>query len=624
MRALALLLVLSSPIAADEPWLSFPRGDAELLSRPLKLKVPETVQELTIAVGRETRTVRRAEALKLQGLKLPAGSWPVKIAAPHHRTVTFVATLPGDSKTFVPSMVELQPLPVIRGVIRDRHSGQPVPGAIVRTTDEEETRSEADGSFALEVAKAWPAQLTVEALPYAAHRINVPGVPEDTRLPEVLLTPGGAIRLEVTHDDDLSIEFIRYPRNEENRKQPNLVRYLKKEEKVLELTGVTPGGYLAVLRGRGPLERYAVRLRVEDGMTIERSVVLRDILLRIETRQKGEPVAASLKIKHDLEWEASVATGTDGVRELTAWQEGTAWVLAAPAGSLGTSTTERIGGEEETWRIDIPDRQLIGRIVDAESGKGIPEARVLIDIAAADSNSLTTMMADAEGVFTFGGLDVAEGTIRVHARGYLEGSMPFRITRDDTRREVRIPMRRGNLVTLQLVDASSGAPVADAMVYSTAAGTPTSSAADGTAKVMIPGSQRTRVFVVPRSGSFTLVDLEGRESELPVRVDVPAGAAQIVIRVKSEDGAPMRDVSFLFRFNGNVLPEVVTGALARARRISFNTDAFGVLTIDALPAGVYDFWPSVAEQLVTSGGAAPIRIAAQPGRNYAELTLRQR
>jgi hypothetical protein len=148
---------------------------------------------------------------------------------------------------------------------------------------------------------------------------------------------------------------------------------------------------------------------------------------------------------------------------------------------------------------------------------------------------------------------------------------------------------------------------------------------DGIATVMVRPQETTHVFIVPVSGSFATADLDGSSADEPIAAPMPPGVARIQIHVATDEGKPMPSVRFIFRYNGQPVPQLVADTLSNQQRLSFITNTAGVMTLDAMPQGTYEFWPVVDQRVVSApalSGAAPVTIVAAAGTNTAEVTLK--
>ncbi|MEA2465518.1 MAG: CarboxypepD reg-like domain, partial [Acidobacteriota bacterium] len=106
-------------------------------------------------------------------LAIPKGAYSVEVTAAHairHRSTLTV----GDEPLRL--TVQLQPLPILSGVVKDKRTGGPLAGAVIVAGDGAEAVTDAAGMFRIELdPERWPERVTVEALGFATKTVNVPG-----------------------------------------------------------------------------------------------------------------------------------------------------------------------------------------------------------------------------------------------------------------------------------------------------------------------------------------------------------------------------------------------------------------------------------------------------------------
>ena len=146
----------------------------------------------------------------------------------------------------------------------------------------------------------------------------------------------------------------------------------------------------------------------------------------------------------------------------------------------------------------------------------------------------------------------------------------------------------------------------------------------GTVEILIPPGEVRDVFVVPRDGSLAFVRFAAPGKD--TTVVVPDGVSRIVLRAVTEDGKAIPNVAAVMRYNGILIPYEVVAALTSRQGTQPASNAQGQLVLDHMPAGIYEFWPvgspaELRELACGVGPSAPVRIAATPGENVAEMTF---
>ncbi len=95
------------------------------------------------------------------------------------------------------------------------------------------------------------------------------------------------------------------------------------------------------------------------------------------------------------------------------------------------------------------------------------------------------------------------------------------------------------------------------------------------------------------------------------------------------DHAPIRDVHFLVRYDGETIPFEVMMRLAQSRVLEFQTGTDGVGTMSNLPPGMYELWPyakmtDVDTLMSGMDVPAPLRVALGDGLTAATMTFRKK
>ncbi|MEA2339072.1 MAG: hypothetical protein QOE82_3079, partial [Thermoanaerobaculia bacterium] len=133
-----------------------------------------------------------------------------------------------------------------------------------------------------------------------------------------------------------------------------------------------------------------------------------------------------------------------------------------------------------------------------------------------------------------------------------------------------------------------------------------------------PDETRT-LYVVPREGSFAIIDVRAANAAEGVRAVVPPAMGTLRIRAVA-NGTPLAGVTPLFRWNGRFVPPPVPRffPFSDPSKTGVWTDASGRVELRAMPAGVYEFFPvrsEAQEAAVVLGRSTdtPIRIGFNGG-----------
>ena len=128
-----------------------------------------------------------------------------------------------------------------------------------------------------------------------------------------------------------------------------------------------------------------------------------------------------------------------------------------------------------------------------------------------------------------------------------------------------------------------------------------------------PVDQPYDVYAIPRDGAFGVAQVMPDAERTIIRM--PDGVSRIVLKSESESHQPIPRVVFLMRYNGRLLPEVVLKTIGDLQGVRMWTGADGVLALERMPTGLYEFWPA------TAAADAPARVIVAPGENIATMTF---
>jgi protocatechuate 3,4-dioxygenase beta subunit len=332
----------------------------------------------------------------------------------------------------------------------------------------------------------------------------------------------------------------------------------------------------------------------------------------------GRPVAGAHVVAGEW-WQAASAATTDedGGYVLGRRWAGMVDVVAGAPGFVRAEGRAPAAGADGDSRLDLvlqPGRRVRGRVLDAETGRGLPGAS-FPDVY----ETLAVPTSGPDGEFE---LQIHPETSQLEARA--PGHAPARAvlgagTQDLSGVELRLAPY--GLYTGTVLD-ERGAPLADAEVFADP-GERARSAADGTFSVLGAGGTDTTVCLVARAGERTpgvAVVNGARRDGYTLRLGLPA---PLVGRVIDEDGAAIAGAVVTISMSGgpawhrggNPLAALVGRYLPLLRT---STDAEGRFRVTGLPTGTYDV---SARTPAHRGAWVRARAEVTPGATSTEVVL---
>lgn len=445
-----------------------------------------------------------------------------------------------------------------------------------------------DGTFQCEIASPPPAAVCIDH-----PRLGRAWIEIDPKAPSfdagvVTLIHGAAVRV-------IRPPYVDLPR-ETNL---SLLRdgSLVKEEplrgrEIVEFGGLPAGKYEVLVAGPAPLQRRVFPVIAAANGDFE-------VLLAIErfslTGQVKHGVALLQHAKVQLtgkRWRATLEADETGWFESEAWDETDyAVIVSAPELKQPYGVMKNCTRSDHHWELEIPKRRIYGTISDASSGKLISDASLAMESNSAETRRSRRIDAAADGSFEIDG--VGEGTYKLlpSAPGYLPGDpIDFTIGKADDDRKVSISLQRGKSIRVMVVDAR-GMPLPMALVMDSAGGGSPRVAVtgqDGTATIAVGERSSGPLFVLPRAGSFALVQVPAELPSEPLRVAVRDPEATLSLLARTKEGEPLPAVGYLLRFEGIDIPGAVLRTMAGMHAFPLVTDAQGRASIALLPPGRYD------------------------------------
>ena len=515
----------------------------------------------------------------------------------------------------------LRRLPVIRGIVLDRMNAAPLAGAEVAlpgtrtmtTTDER-------GAFRIVVDGAWPTALHVDYPLRAPALVPVPRVIADTDLPPIHLTLGGAIQIGVAPpvggSENLSWEIRK------DDKSAALVRSgeLAAGASSARIESLEPGTYRVLLKGSEPLQRYMGKAKVIDRVTTEANVAIAPVALEGIVTFGDEPLAsASVVFRPDgYGWSGEVTTDQNGRFSEELWQTGAYQISVTrePLVRIWGTDRELKGEGHLEVRLDVPNRRVRGRVMEASTGKPVGDAVVYCEMKFGEHGTIHNRVRSADdGSFEFAGVEAGTVTLRVQKPGYtFERPIAFVLGEDETTHEERLVLEELSAKRTVVVTDARGIPIAGAEVFAPGDGPDglvDAATTDEQGRATIPlasPEQRGMVFVIPRSGSVGYASLAG-DGDLLIRV---LDTAMLDLRIENMEGEPIPRVIVRMSINGLRIPAEILAMMAHLQGTSFYSDASGRIEYLRMPPGLYELWP-IASKKDSLASPPAVRVSVLPG-----------
>jgi len=375
-------------------------------------------------------------------------------------------------------------------------------------------------------------------------------------------------------------------------------------DRTVRFESVEPGRYTVIVRGAKPWQRAGERVDVFDFETMPVHVQLAPFGMLLRTEPK-----ASIVLRHtEAFWEARFETDENGEAALELWQVGPLGATVKVDGSVPFRVQRTLKEAVDTeWLLDMPKREVIGTVVDAETGAPVPKASLALDMP----QMVVSVDAADDGTFRFAPVVAGKHVLQAGARDYPVAKVEYTFGEDEEKHQVTIAMERQPKTTLAVVDARGRAMLDAEMLvfYGGRQVANTRTGRDGSAPVFIPQNEEREVWILPGDGSLGVTRIASGAPH--ARVVVHDGSSRIVVRTESEEEQPIAGIMVDVRWNGLLIPdEVMEQLVGRGSRIVSRED--GRILLQQIPPGTY-------ELLVA--GAKPLWIVAVPGETTAVMTF---
>ena len=313
------------------------------------------------------------------------GSYETAVETPHfvaHRATVQVAA------DRVALAVELRPLRTIAGIIIDRATQKALPGTMVTADTGSKAMTGRDGRFALEVdPETWPKQLTVTADGYGRRMMAVPSARANASLDTIALDRGVTVEATIHQTDPgqvVTVELLRLLNG--GRRPGGVLQTLTLPKstsmsRTVRFENVEPGQYVVLANGAKPSQRAGQRVDLQEWDVPPVNVQLTPFRVRLQTMSEGKSLGEARVIlrHHEVFWEIPVEIDTTGEATVDLWQAGK---LSATVESRGNvpyrsrrTITEPVDAD---WLLEMPRLEVVGKVIDAESGSPIANAGVAL------------------------------------------------------------------------------------------------------------------------------------------------------------------------------------------------------------------------------------------------------
>lgn len=554
-------------------------------------------------------------------LHLPVGEWTYLVAAQRYRdSAGVIEVLPNQSRQ---SRVILHRLDYISGkvLLEDR---RPATGAELYAGEEPlGTIDSPDGSFFLAVPQEWDrSELRVLYAGLPGQRFSVPQVGGDTELGTLVFRKGVELAIETRLPAAFqgTAELVVSALVSRSKESPVFTRNLDKQ--TVSLREVVPAGrYRITLTGPEPLQRYGRTVEVSetsDRVALEVDPVQLELIVRDDASQAVSN-AVALLVSSAGGWRQEVTTDVSGRGEWELWQRG-AFALSARHPEAGSGYTERKQIADDTiWHVQMKGDRVEGTVV-TQSGDAISGAKLLLVSTTATGQKTRVQDADDRGHFRFDYLQRGDHRLTVHHAGFDERTLEVQPEAEEF---LRVVLSAQGERHVRVVSAT-GRPLAGAALITESSTYPSYTDHGGLVVVPLPGAGTARYFVVPREGSFAVIDINS-ESPEESTVTVPPGDATLMVGMKTTDGGVLGGKAFALRYNGTFLPLNVVRTLENLLGIRLNTDATGWAQLARMPSGFYELWPvfdfNLYPVLLQRPTAPAAAVYATPGVSTVEMTF---
>lgn len=568
-------------------------------------------------------TLDAKAAPKLRKLVVPRGNARMQLGAQRHRRLVRTQIV-ASVEAVALGELRLLPIPAARGVVVDVE-GKPIADAIVLRPDGSNcATANEQGAFVCELGEPAPEAVVVTRSGLGPRELSIPPqLDEDLDLGRITLSEGHTLTLKIVRPraDKARVTLYHDPKTRYDHSKLKTHELTEREEEVR--FDVAEGNYLALVEGGEPLERLEVPIVVKDGDTEETiSVVPYTLIGTVKFGEELLKEGTAEIVAPEHTWRANVPV-RDGTFGGTMWQAGelSTFINSKEIGMGELVHSPKLGDDPSRWEVVIEKRMIVGRVLDAETKKPVPDAGFSLTAESDRRKFYTSVKIDPDGGYRILANEPGTYSMRVTSREHAVYSADVLVTNEDRIKTHDIVLERGVLQRLDIV-TPAGAPVANALILEGVQPDGFNpkfmhhADARGQFSLRGRGGESRLLYVIPPDGSFAVVRVQmPREDAKPLQVMVPPAAGSLRVRTVDDAKQPVGS-GLLLRYNGEFIPNAilrfVTGDTA-------HTHPTGEGVVPRLPAGTYELWaltqPGEEERLIASGGTlrAPVRAGLASG-----------
>jgi hypothetical protein len=585
---------------------------------------------VTVSIARDGKeawriAVAKGDVLRLRRVRLPAGKYSLTATTPHHATIERHQLLVAAGRETSIGALRFRPAGTITGHFVDG-AGAAIVGVTVQNSDDGRVIAMADptGALVAELPPQLPLSLDIVASGYATHHVKIDPAATEVALGTMTLSRGDTLRVRIDRAviPRATITAALLAPDEGQRDRRTIAkRTLEPPASSLEFPALEAGDYTLLLIGASPFERYAENVRIRDH-DVEREIRVEPITVQGEVLLGDAPLAGGVLSLEPANhaWEEGVTLDDHGAFSTNVWQRGRfyGFVFGGKVGS-GAFVREALDASVDPthWHIVISNRRIAGRIFDKDTGQPLHEVSMDERSWRSDGGSgMGVVTVGEDGSFSIDAADVGDYELNVHAADYLAARSRVTLRAEDTIRTVDFPMERGRVVPL-VITTTAGDPIPAAVVIDGLGADGVNpdhvyvTDAAGHLDLRMKSDETTTLYVLPREGSFAIVDVRAGEKDATAaqRIVVPPAAGDLRIHVVDGDGKPLPNIQPLIRFEGRFLAPPVPRffSFVDPRFAGIWTNEAGDADFKAFPAGVYEVYAcrSEAEVIATLSGVPP-------------------
>jgi hypothetical protein len=572
--------------------LSFSMRGDRARGWPVKTKValvsPSFAKEWTIDAG---------DVRKPVSLSIPAGSYKLTIAAEHHRVFQRAIEI-ADKDLSLPE-IALTAIPAISGrvVAREKNAELPLAGAQVMAGPKQLATTNEQGLFRMELYDDPPPDLIT-----VVHTGQAPAV---VPLYENLAAENELGTIELPRGVTLTVVLDR--RYNEKKllrvtvagKKTSASRDVKPSEDEVPFSGIAPGDVQVIIKGSEPLELMNETVEVHDE-DLEHKIIIAPFRLdgRVTLGNDALHGGGTMEIA-SAAGRAQVPLDDDGRFGGMMWQTGkvTGWLKTPANPTAVMEISPELGSDPSPWNVALKRRFIEGHVVDAATKEPVPKAHIEVVITAGDRRSESAADVAKDGSFSIPAMQNGRYDLRATAAEHADQRKLYVLGRDDESKTADFALEGGVEVEVWCIWPNNQ-PAAGARVISDD-GRLVVASVEGRAVLRLRAGEIRRIAVVPRQGSFAMVEVGAPRSGAgkPVLVIVPQPAGSI--RIKSALRTPV-SVSY----NSREIPAAVIQLLRS------DIGESGVMRLVHLPPGDYG---------VSALGARWVQVHLDSGEQSVEL-----